>query len=171
MRRIAVALCIVIIGLLSAARVAGGDRPVTTGRLSVRVPVGWHVLGGWLSDVVDPVPALAVASFQARLSRHTCECGLPNVLRFPRDGAFVFVWEYPHPSRRMLAHTPPRPAHFDVAGQGEVRHTCFGPSDGFVLESADRILQVDVYLGPAVSRALRGRLAAVLDSLGVARHT
>lgn len=74
--------------------------------LSIRVPADWHVLRGWLSDVVDPAPRLAVASFPARLSRHTCECGFPNVLNFPRDGAFTFVWEYPAPSARGLARTP-----------------------------------------------------------------
>ncbi|MGH3262827.1 MAG: hypothetical protein ACRDNS_12595, partial [Trebonia sp.] len=79
---------------------AGGDRTVMRisipGRLSVVVPTGWHVLHGWLSDVTDPAPRLAMASFPARLSHHTCECGFPNVLNFPRNGAFIFVWEYLH---------------------------------------------------------------------------
>jgi hypothetical protein len=61
------------------------------------LPAGWHVLRAWLSDVVDPAPRLAVASFPGGLSRHTCSCGFPNVVAFPRDGAFIFVWEYLHP--------------------------------------------------------------------------
>jgi hypothetical protein len=116
-RRIVVALAVAAIAVLTAAGSAGGDRAAkdvnVPGRLSVRVPMGWHVLRGWLSDVIDPAPRLAVASFPARLSRHTCECGFPNVVNFPRDGAFVFVWEYlGNHSRQALARVPRRPARF-----------------------------------------------------------
>jgi hypothetical protein len=97
-RKALVVLVMVAIAALAAAGVAGGDRTArrvsVAGRLSVGVPVGWHVLRGWLIDVIDPAPRLAVASFPARLSRHTCACGFPNVIDFPRDGTFVFVWEY-----------------------------------------------------------------------------
>jgi hypothetical protein len=90
-RKALVALVVVVVAVLAGAGVAGGDhaanRVSVAGRLSVRVPAGWHVLRGWLSDVMDPAPRLAMASFPARLSRHTCECGSPNVVNFPRDGA------------------------------------------------------------------------------------
>jgi hypothetical protein len=56
-----------------------------------------------------------VASFPVRLSRRTGSCGFPNVVSFPRDGAFVFVWEYLHPSPRGLARVPSRPARFHLA--------------------------------------------------------
>ena len=138
------------------------------GRLSLRVPAGWHELHGWLSDVTDPVPRLAVASFPAKLSRHTCECGFPNVIRFPRDGAFVFVWEYPHPSSQARARTPNQPVQFQLAAQARVRQTCNGPTDTFAFKREDRVFQAEVYLGPATGPALRHQLAAVLDSLHVA---
>lgn len=103
-RKVLAAVAVVTIAVLAAARAAGGDRGAirvsVPGRLSIRVPAGWHVLRGWLSDVIDPAPRVAAASFPARLSRHTCECGLPNVVDFPRDGAFVFVGECLHPSHR-----------------------------------------------------------------------
>jgi hypothetical protein len=127
-RKVLVALATVATVVLAAAGAAGGDRTATRvnvpGRLSVRVPAGWHVLRGWLSGVTDPAPRLAVASFPARLSRHTCECGFPNVVNFPRNGAFVFVWEYLRPSRQGLARAASRPARFDLAAEGRVHKTC-----------------------------------------------
>jgi hypothetical protein len=171
MRKALVAIAIVVITGLPAAAFAGGDRSVShlsvRERLSVRVPAGWHVLRGWLSDVTDPAPRLAVASFPATLSRHTCECGFPNVVNFPRDGVFVFVWEYVHPSRRVLTRMPSRPVRFHLAG-GEVRETCNGPSDTFAFKAAGRALQIEIYIGPEIGRALRGRVARMLDSLRVA---
>jgi hypothetical protein len=71
----------------------GAARATVSGGVSVVVPAGWHVVRGWLSYVVDPAPRLAVASFPVRSSRHTCECGAPNVEHFPRSGVFVFMWE------------------------------------------------------------------------------
>jgi hypothetical protein len=170
-RRALVVLVVGAIAALAAAGVAGGDRSAgrvgVPGGLGVRVPVGWHVVRGWLSDVVDPAPRLAVASFSARLSRRTCTCGLPNVVNFPRMGAFVFVWEYLHPSRRQLASVPGRPDRFQLAPSDGVRHTCEGPSDTFGFTDAGRVFQVEVYLGPRVGPALRGRLATMLASLRV----
>ena len=171
-RKVLVVLVMVVIASLAAARVAGGDRTarrVSVPRgLSVRVPVGWHVLRGWLSDVTDPSPRLAVGSFPVRLSHRTCACGFPNVVSFPRDGAFVFVWEYLDPSRRGLARVPSRPARFHLAAGGAVRQTCDGSSDTFGFKNAGRVFQVEVYLGPGVGPALRGRVAAMLASLRVA---
>lgn len=150
---------------------AGGDRTVTRvsipGRLSVVVPTGWHVLHGWLSDVTDPAPRLAMASFPARLSHHTCECGSPNVQNFPRNGVFVFVWEYLHYPHRHLARIPRRPAHLSFTHGNGVRVTCGGPHNGFSFRDAGRVFQVEVYLGPDAGTALRARAAAALNSLRV----
>ncbi len=155
--------------VLAAAGAAGSARTAARvnvpGRLSVVVPAGWQVLRGWLSDVIDPAPRLAVASFPARLSRHTCECGFPNVVNFPRNGAFVFVWEYLRSSRRGLARVPSRPVRFRLAADASVRKTCDGSSDTFGFKYAGRVFQVEVYLGPAIRPAVRGRVAAMLDSL------
>lgn len=170
-RKLLAALAIVATVALVATRSAGGERSATRvtvpGRVSIGVPVGWHVLRGWLSDVIDPAPRLAVASFPAKLSRHTCECGFPNVVDFPRDGAFVFVWEYLHPSRRGLAREPSRPVRFHLAADGRVRQTCDGPSDTFGFKDAGRVFQVEVYLGPATTPALRGRVVTMLGSMRV----
>jgi hypothetical protein len=172
MRKVSVALLVVSIAFLAVAGTAGGDRIATPvnghGQLGVRLPAGWHVLRGWLSDVVDPAPRLAVASFPARLSRHTCECGFPNVVHFPHDGAFVFVWEYQHPSRRGLARIPGRPVHFRLASDGGVRRTCDGATDVFGFKDAGRIFQVEVYLGPRTGPTLRRRVTAMLDGLRTA---
>jgi hypothetical protein len=173
MRKLPVALLAVSIAILLAATAAGGHaraRPVgVPGRLAVRVPEGWHVIHGWLSDVVDPAPRLAVASFPARLSRHTCACGFPNVIHFPRDGAFVFVWEYLHPSTRMLAALPLRPTTFRLTDAKSQRLTCSGPSDGFNFKDQNRDLQVEAYFGPDATAATKRKLLALLDSLRAAR--
>lgn len=186
-RALAALLALVVVGL-AAASAAGGDRTLSvagndrTARpvsllarrvnvpagLSVRVPAGWHVLRGWLSDVVDPAPRLAVASFPARLSRQTCACGFPNIVRFPRDGVFMFAWEYLNPRRTQLARTPRRPARFSLSVSRAVRQTCYGPSDGADFKDAGRVFQVEIYIGPGAGRALRAQAAAVLDSLRVA---
>jgi hypothetical protein len=167
-----VASVVVAAAVLALSGAAGGGliarRVHVPGRISVRVPVGWHVLHGWLSPVVDPAPMLSFASYRARLSRRACECGFPNVVDFPRDGAFVFVWEYLFPSRRMLARSPSRPARFLVAAGRGVRRTCDGPTDGFVFKDAGRVFQVEVYLGPAVGTELRRQAAQMFDSLRVA---
>jgi hypothetical protein len=114
---------------------------------------------------------LAVASFGAKLSRRTCECGFPNVVNFPRDGAFVFVWEYLHPSRRGLARVPSRPVRFHLAADGRVRQTCNGPTDTFGFKDAGRVFQVEIYLGPGIRPVLRSSVAAMLDSLRVAPNS
>lgn len=171
MRRVLTALGVLVVVVFAAPAAAGGDRsaePVSLpAGLSIRVPVGWHVLRGWLSDVVDPAPRLALASFPARLSRHTCECGFPNVVGFPRDGAFVFAWEYVHPQRAQLARTPHRPARFTLNVSRAVHRTCYGPTDEFDFQAAGRVFQVEVYLGPRAGPALRAALDATLDSLRV----
>jgi hypothetical protein len=172
MPRIPSRIAMIAMVALAAAGTAAGDRTPARvgvpGGVSVRVPAGLHVVRGWLSDVSDPAPRLAVASFPVKLSRHTCECGFPNVEGFPRDGAFVFVWEYLHPSRRELARTPRRPDRVRLPVRGSVRKTCEGPSDTFAFTDAGRVFQVEVYLGSAVTPALRGRMAAMLGSMLVA---
>ncbi len=171
MRRALFVLLVIAVGVLGGARAAGGDRVaerVSLGAgLSIRVPPGWHALHGWLSDVVDPAPRLAAASFPARLSRHTCACGFPNVVKFPRQGAFIFVWEYLHPTHLQLARTPARPARFQVTDGSGVHLTCYGPSDTLVFKDDGRVFQVEIYIGPTNASPLRSSVAAALDSLHV----
>jgi len=167
-----VVVATVAVAALGPAGSAGGDhtaRLVSVAHgLSVRVPSGWRVLRGWLSDVTDPAPRLALASFSARLSHRTCECGFPNVVNFPRNGAFVFVWEYLHYPRWSLARVPRRPARFSLATGTGVRLTCDGPNGGSAFKDAGRVLQVEVYLGPSAGPALRAQAAAALESLRLA---
>jgi hypothetical protein len=174
MRKIVGALMLMAVTGAAVAAPAGGAggsaRVNVPSGLSIRVPAGWHVLHGWLSDVIDPAPRLAVASFPAKLSRHTCECGSPNVVSFPRRGAFVFIWEYLQATARQLAHTPGRPADFKLATDGGgVRQTCYGASDTFAFKDAGRVFQVEVYVGPKAGPTRRAAVVALLDSLRVRR--
>lgn len=177
-RKLAV-LVVVLAGIGAATAPAATTDPrtphaatvkrINVERVSVRVPAGWHRLHGWLSDVPYPFPVLAVGSFQAQLSRRTCACGMPNVEHFPRNGAFVFVIEWTQPNRRQLTrlpHAPPRSIPPD--GQPE-QSTCDGPSGTFDFQRAGRVFQVELYAGPASSRADRAAMISVLNSLRVER--
>ncbi len=175
MRRFAVLLAVVTVSVVTMASAAGVDpgkaRATNVGGgIAIRVPAGWHLRSGWLSDVIDPVPALAVASFAVRLSRHTCECGMPHVLSFPRTGAFLFMWEYPHLSRRALEQFPLRPVRFRLASDDPVRQSCLGPSDEIAFQDAGRGFQAEIYFGPGAGPSVRARLLAAMDSLRVARR-
>lgn len=174
MRKLAVLLLVVttsVVAVASAARLdPGGVRAMVPGRISIRVPSGWHLRQGWLSDVVDPIPQLAVASFAVRLSRHTCECGMPNVRDFPHAGAFLFVWEYPHLPRRTLARFPHRPTRFRIPSESPQRSVCQGPSYEISFQDAGRAFQAEIYLGPAAGPGIRARLLAAMDSLRVVRR-
>lgn len=150
----------------SAARVDPAARHEQLPRgISLRVPAGWHVLRGWLSDVIDPVPVLAVGSFDVRLSRRTCECGMPNVVGFPRGGAFLFMWEYPKYPVRALARVPQRPAQFSIPSGAPQRGVCRGPSDTFSFRDSGRVFQVEIYLGAAAGLTVRTQLRGLMDSL------
>ena len=48
-----------------------------------------------------------------------------------------------------------------------MRLTCDGPNGGFYFKDAGRVFQVEVYIGPKSSQVLRGRVAAMLESLRV----
>ncbi len=82
----------------------------------------------------------------------------------------MFVWEYLHSSQRGLASVPSRPVGFELAASRGVRRTCDGASDSFGFKDAGRVFQVEVYLGPEIGPALRGRVAAMLDSLRPTPH-
>ena len=169
MRRLVIVVLVATTSVVTASTAApvetDGARVYLRGGISIRVPTGWHVIRGWLSNVIEPIPRLAVGSFPVRLSRHTCECGMPNVRDFPRDGAFVFVWESPGVRHAALRRVPARPARFDVGAQSIQRYTCAGPSDSLGFRDAGRVFQVEIYLGRDAGRRTRARLAGVLDSL------
>lgn len=160
--------------LITAIPVGGSGatmgREATGAGLSVRVPVGWHLIGRRLTDVVEPAQRLAVATFDVRLASHPCECGEPNVRNFPRTGAFVFIWEYRERlSRAQLSRVPRRPASFHVTQDNRHWFECAGPSWTAGFRDAGRVFQVEVYLGPGAGRNVRLRMDALLDSLRVAR--
>jgi hypothetical protein len=172
MGRISSVRRLALIGLLAMAVVlsagftgSGGTAPrsrvAVAGGITIRLPHGWHLLRGQLSEVVIPTPRLAIASFRARLSRQECACGYPNVLRFPRGGAFLFVWEDPDSS---VSAFPRRPAHFELTRATAQRFECQGPSDSFYFRISGRMFEADVYLGAGAGPDVRHQLLAALDS-------
>lgn len=158
-----------VVGVASAANVdPGGALTPVGGGVSIRVPAGWHVIRRW-SEITYPIPRLAIASFPARLSRHPCECGMPNIRDFPRDGAFLTVWES-HLQSRMRARFPVRPTRFRLTPGTPTRYTCRGPSDEIAFRDAGRLFVAEIYLGPATGPKTQARILATLDSLRVAQR-
>lgn len=166
MRRLA------LISLLSAAvvfsaaftgpdRAAPSSRVAVSGGISIQLPHQWQLVRGQLSDIASPVARLAIASFPARLSKHECECGFPNVVGFPRDSAFLFVWEYFYNSLNTF---PRRPAQFRLTRETAQRWECQGPSDSFRFRIGAREFEADVYLGAGAGPGVRHQLLAALDS-------
>lgn len=141
-------------------RPAAATRPEPAG-VTVRVPAGWQRVHAPRTHVVDPVRALAVASFRAR-ARSACQCGAPDIRKFPRNGAFVLMWEWLHPGAAALAAARPRPAAFRISGHGRP-YECGDPSWVSDFREAGRLFQVDVYLGPATRTRARNRVEALLD--------
>jgi len=172
MRRLAIVVLILVAAGIAAGSGAGaghaagaGHRRLSAGGgVSIRLPAGWHLVRGRMSEVVDPIPRLAVATFHVRLAHHPCECGMPNVAGFPPAGAFVFVWKYPSLSRRDLRRLPERPSRFHVAATAIKPFQCAGPSDGLAFRVRDRAFQVEIYVGPAATPSVRAQLAAILSS-------
>jgi hypothetical protein len=172
MRRLAIVVLLATASFTAAApagRIDASTRVGAGAGVSVRLPHDWHLIRRRLTDVTDPVPRLAVASFAVRLARHACECGWPNVRDFPRAGAFVFMWEYPHLGAADLRQIPRRPAVFRIAQANAHWYECAGPSWGKLFRVSGRAFQVEVYLGPAAGRNIRARVDAMLDSLEVTR--
>ncbi|HEX3688983.1 MAG TPA: hypothetical protein VHV28_04775 [Solirubrobacteraceae bacterium] len=157
-------LALAVSAALAAPAGAGDQRASVHGGVSVVLPAGWHLVRGRLSEVVDPIPRLAAATFPAHLSAHECECGFPHVLHFPRTGAFVFVWEYPVLGPRDLKTFPKHEAHFHIGRSAIKASTCAGAGDGRVFREAGRGYQVEIYLGPDAPATARAQIAAILDS-------
>jgi hypothetical protein len=165
------ALALAVTAALTAPAGAGNQRVSVAGGVSVRLPAGWHLVRGRLSEVVDPIPRLAAATFAVHLSAHECECGFPNVRHFPRAGAFLFVWEYPVLGPHDLRTFPKHAARFRI-GRSAIRGTtCAGASDMRLFREADRGYQVEIYLGPDAPRAARAQIAAILDSWHITRSS
>jgi hypothetical protein len=150
---------------LAAPAGAGNQWVSVGGEVSVVLPAGWHVVRGRTSYVVDPIPR-AFATFHVRFARHSCECGMPNVTDLPRDGAFVFAWEYRRISRRDLRFFPAHTPRFRI-GHSAITGAC-APSDGRTFREGGRAFQVEIYLGPDAPASARRQIAVILDSWQVA---
>jgi hypothetical protein len=172
MRKLALVLLLAL-GSLLAARSTSADGPKphvhAVGGLTVRVPAGWHVVRQRMSDVTDPYPRLAMATFAVKLSPHPCECDTPNIENLPRRGAFLLVWEYLHIYKAELRKVPRRPSRFTVTQDNHRWFECAGPSWTTGFRAAGRVFQVEVYLGPAAGKRVRSRVETILDTFVVAR--
>ena len=154
------ALALAVIAAMTAPAGAGDQRTSVNGGVSVVMPHGWHVVRH-ISYVTEPAPA-ALATFPVRLGRHSCECGMPNVVGFPRTGALLVVWEYRRIAHRDLRYFRPHAARFRI-GRSAIKEAC-APSDGRTFRESGRGFQAEIYLGPAAPASARAQIAAILDS-------
>lgn len=171
MRRLTLITTLIAASVLLAPPAASHDRlrpPARTGAgIEIRLPAGWHLIDRRLTNVVEPVARLAIATFPVRLASHPCECGQPNIRNLPADGGFVFMWEYPALTPLQLRSLPRRPRHFHLTNANPQRFECSGPSWTTSFRSAGRGFQLEVYLGRAAGTTEQTRIDRMLDSLHI----
>lgn len=175
MRKLAVIPILISTSVLLPATAASREPPgrpaARAGHgIEIRLPAGWHLINRRLTDVIEPVARLAIASFPLRLANHPCECGQPNIRNLPPDGGFVFMWEYPTLTPLQLRSIPRRPPQFHVTNANTQSHQCTGPSWTTGFRSSNRGFQLEVYLGRSASTTVKTRIDRMLDSLHIA-HT
>jgi hypothetical protein len=164
---LALALAVTAAVTATSARAPGDQRTPLGGGVSVVLPDGWHLTHGKGTQLVDPIPRLSAATFAVRFSRQHCVCDTPRVADFPRDGAYLFVMEYPAVARRDHTTFREHTAHFHIARSAITPGDC-GPSDTRLFGQGGRGYQVQIYLGPAAPASARRQIAAILDSWEVA---
>lgn len=130
---------------------------------------GWRLHPRALTAAVAARDQLAFGSFPLPSPRRDPNCAPSAALNaLPRDGAFVFAFEYRDLNRRQSARFPPRPRRFRL---GPARpYECFGPSHLLRWREAGRAFQAHVTLGPAAGARRRGEVLAILDGLRVQRR-
>jgi hypothetical protein len=159
---LALALAVTAAVTATWARAPGDQRTPVGGGVSVVLPAGWHLTRGKGTPLLEPIPRLSAATFAVRFSKQHCVCDTPRVANFPRDGAYllVFEWALPPRARHTFArHT----THFHMARSAITPGDC-GPSDTRLFRQGGRGYQVQIYLGPAAPAAARRQIAAILDS-------
>jgi hypothetical protein len=150
-------------GRVSVAVRNGGGRVSLGSGVTIRLPAGWHLTHGTGTPVSDPIPRLSAATFRVRFSKQYCVCDTQHVVNFPRNGAFLFVWEYTHPSRGELRGMPAHTTHFHI-GPSAMGHDSCAPSDGRAFREGGRGYEVEIYLGPSAPASARAQIAEMLDS-------
>jgi hypothetical protein len=156
------ALALAVTAAVTAPAGAGDQRTPLGGGVSVVLPAGWHLTHGKGTPLVEPFPRLSAATFAVRFSSQRCVCDTPHVADFPRDGAYLLVFEWPLPRGRrtdMAAHT----SHFRI-GRSAIRPGDCAPSDNRLFREGDRGYQVQIYLGPKAPAYARRQIAEILDS-------
>ncbi|HEY2319263.1 MAG TPA: hypothetical protein VGH67_13250 [Solirubrobacteraceae bacterium] len=148
----------------TAALAGAGDQRVAVGAgVSVVLPAGWHLTHGKGTPLIEPIPRLSAATFPVHFSKQHCVCDTPRVADFPRDGAYLFVMEYPALGRRDARRWPAHSVHFHIARSAIAPGDC-GPSDGRMFREGGRGYQVQIYLGAAAPASARRQIAFILDS-------
>ncbi|MGZ4244039.1 MAG: hypothetical protein ACXVSE_07090 [Solirubrobacteraceae bacterium] len=164
------ALALAVTAAVTASAGAGDQRTPVGGGVSVVLPAGWHLTHGKGTPLVDPIPRLSAATFAVRFSKQYCVCDTPHVANFARDGAYLFVMEYPAVARRNETTFGAHTKHFHIGRSAITAGDC-GPSDARMFREGGRGYQVQIYLGPDAPASARAQIAAILDSWQVTPRT
>jgi hypothetical protein len=157
------ALALAVTAAVTASSAGAGDQRTSLGGgVSAVLPAGWHLTHGKGTTLTEPFPRLSAATFAVRFSAQHCVCDTPRVANFPRDGAYLLVFEWPLP-RRQSHNLPAHSPHFHIARSAITRGDC-SPSDNRLFREGGRGYQVQIYLGPDAPAAARRQIAAILDS-------
>lgn len=157
------ALALALTAAVTVPAGAGDQRTPVGAGVSVVLPAGWHLTHGKGTPLIDPVPRLSAATFRVHFSRHYCVCDTPHVADFPRDGAYLFVMEYPAVAHQDDKTFRPHTTHFHI-GRSAIRPGDCGPSDTVIFRQGGRGYQVQIYLGPDAPASARAQIDAILDS-------
>jgi hypothetical protein len=138
--------------------------------ISFRYPSNWHVSTRRLDVVTDPRTLFAVSTY-ALAGGPVDDCDGTHARGRPIDGAFVLVKEVLDGAslKRSLPRLPAKQHHFRLPTSGAVG--CLAsPSVVYQFRVAQRAFYVWISIGPQSSVKTRAAVAALLDSMSIARY-
>ena len=156
--------------LAPAAPVA--HRVGVPGRISVLVPVGWHLRRPPITALSAPTERLLLASGPAPRGGN---CG-PDAAeaRLTPGGALLYLFEYRSRAGSVWdglrrSAFPPRPVHARLRARDLGRYECWRVrSYALRFRAAGRAFQLHVASGPRATAARRAQVLRVIDSLRIA---
>jgi hypothetical protein len=131
--------------------------------LTIETPPEWSVAGAGGMNVLSPQPVLMAGTWPFPAGG---DCAPTEALdSMPRDGAFLWILEYPRLSDTQ--EFEPRPEKFSL-GDLKGPFECVGQKTYLLLFHEDsRFFQVHIVIGPVASDSVRSDVLEVLDSFQV----
>lgn len=146
------------------------EPPYRKNGIRFQPPSGWAVHEKQLTATVEPLQQLAFGSYEVPDRKRDPNCTPKAAIdALPRDGAFVFMFEYRRLNRTQRMRFPAYP-RFRLLGKEKRAYECFGESWLFRWRDKGRTFQAHAYLGENAERRRREELLAALRSIVVTRR-